>query len=509
MIIQHNIPGMNAKRNLRKNNNSLQKNLEKLSSGFRINRSADDAAGLAISEKMRASISGFEQGERNVSDGISLLQTADGAMKEIQQMLNRMISLSTQAANDTLNEEDRQKIQEEIDQILKDITRIKNDTEFNGIPLFQGGDTVTVDPNSSYTGWRSIGWGGVFDNTTDADDLQLTIGVGFAAIPHGGFSYELYQHYYSSSSLRLTYSNPNDGTEQTVVVDFDDLVHENTIRDTSNKPTASNPFSRTFSWQNSDGVSLRITQKIYVIESGAEKYYNITHEFENTGTVDIKDAQFMFHADTHLYSPEDSFDGGKYFINNAQVTTSSVYTGSAGGISQNSVGSTPESVSLISPNYALPCSIKIAFDGSNRPDFSIGEYNRIDKWNYYDTAYSGTSTEGKNLGFSLLWSLGEISSNTGGSGTTIQSAQFKFGVEDIEYDENVDKISVTKDPNHYKAPDVTITHSEKKQIWIQASAESEESGTWIEIGEISCKEVQKKESLSFFRSGPQARPSCT
>lgn len=143
MHIQHNIPAMNAKRNLRKNTSALAKSLEKLSSGYRINRSADDAAGLAISESMRASISALEQAENNAADGISLVQTADGAMQEIHDMLNRMTTLAAEAANGTLSDEDREKIQEEIDQILEEITRIKNDTTFNEIPLLQGEENAT------------------------------------------------------------------------------------------------------------------------------------------------------------------------------------------------------------------------------------------------------------------------------------------------------------------------------------------------------------------------------
>ena len=146
MIVQHNISALNANRNLNKNSGALKKNLEKLSSGFRINRSADDAAGLAISEKMRASIAALDQAELNAQDGISLVQTADGAMQEIHNMLTRMGSLAAQAANGTLSDEDREKIQLEIDAILKEITRIKNDTEFNEIPLLQGDEATATTP---------------------------------------------------------------------------------------------------------------------------------------------------------------------------------------------------------------------------------------------------------------------------------------------------------------------------------------------------------------------------
>lgn len=146
MRIQHNISAMNAKRNLNKNTGSLKKNLEKLSSGYRINRSADDAAGLAISEKMRMSIAGFEQAENNIQDGISLVQTADGAMQEIHDMLTRMTTLAAQAANGTLSNEDRQKIQSEVDEILEEIARIKDTTKFNGIPLLQGEEGAIATP---------------------------------------------------------------------------------------------------------------------------------------------------------------------------------------------------------------------------------------------------------------------------------------------------------------------------------------------------------------------------
>ena len=143
MVIQHNLSAMNAGRYVQKNRDSLKKNLEKLSSGYRINRSADDAAGLAISEKMRASISALEQAENNVRDGIGLVQTADGAMQEIHDMLDRLTTLATQAANGTLIDVDREKIQKEVDQILNEITRIKNTTMFNEIPLLQGTEGTT------------------------------------------------------------------------------------------------------------------------------------------------------------------------------------------------------------------------------------------------------------------------------------------------------------------------------------------------------------------------------
>ena len=138
MKINHNIQALNAYRNLYQNQFNTSKNLEKLSSGLRINRAADDAAGLAISEKMRSQIRGINQAERNSLDGVSLMQTAEGAMTEIHSMLQRMRELAVQAANDTNTTSDRQAIQLEIDQLNLEIDSIASKTEFNTRKLLDG-----------------------------------------------------------------------------------------------------------------------------------------------------------------------------------------------------------------------------------------------------------------------------------------------------------------------------------------------------------------------------------
>ena len=139
MRIQHNIMAMNAYRNYNNNNKALSGNLEKLSSGYKINRAGDDAAGLAISEKMRAQITGLNAASKNVKDGISLVKTAEGAMQEIQDMLNRMDYLATQSANGTYdNEVDREALQKEVNQLNEEINRIAESANFNGIKLLDG-----------------------------------------------------------------------------------------------------------------------------------------------------------------------------------------------------------------------------------------------------------------------------------------------------------------------------------------------------------------------------------
>ena len=151
MRIQHNITAMNSYRNYSANNKNLASNLEKLSSGYRINRAGDDAAGLAISEKMRAQISGLEGAKKNATDGISLIQTAEGALTEVHDMLNRMTTLAEQSANGTYqNELDREQLQKEVESLKSEIDRIADSTNFNGLKLLDGSLAETA--NSTTTG---------------------------------------------------------------------------------------------------------------------------------------------------------------------------------------------------------------------------------------------------------------------------------------------------------------------------------------------------------------------
>ncbi|MFB6468942.1 flagellin [Cytobacillus sp. Hz8] len=138
MIINHNIAALNTYRQLNNANNAQSKSMEKLSSGLRINSAADDAAGLAISEKMRAQVRGLDQASSNAQDGISMIQTAEGALSETQSILQRMRELATQASNDTNTTEDRGEIQKEMNQLTSEINRIGNTTEFNTQKLLKG-----------------------------------------------------------------------------------------------------------------------------------------------------------------------------------------------------------------------------------------------------------------------------------------------------------------------------------------------------------------------------------
>ena len=157
MIINTNMASLNAQRNLTTSSTAMQKSLQKLSSGFRINSAADDAAGLAISEKLRGQVRGSEQAQRNAQDGISLLQTAEGALNETHSILQRMRELAVQASNGTLVTEDRTAITTEMTELAAEVDRIGNSTQFNTTSLLAGGfaavnlqigaNSATLDPN--------------------------------------------------------------------------------------------------------------------------------------------------------------------------------------------------------------------------------------------------------------------------------------------------------------------------------------------------------------------------
>ena len=147
MVVRHNLTAMNANRMLGITQGSQAKTSEKLSSGYRINRAADDAAGLSISEKMRKQIKGLDRASTNAQDGVSAVQTAEGALTEVHSMLQRMNELAVQAANGTNSEDDRGAIQSEIDQLVTEIDRVANTTKFNETYLLKGDTSSTKTVN--------------------------------------------------------------------------------------------------------------------------------------------------------------------------------------------------------------------------------------------------------------------------------------------------------------------------------------------------------------------------
>ena len=194
MVVRSNIMALNANRQLGLNNSQVSKSLEKLSSGYKINRAGDDASGLAISEKMKAQIKGLETASANSQDGISLVQTAEGALTEVHDMLNRMVELAGKAANGTIdNETDRAALQKEMNALLDEIDRIADSTDFNGIKLLNGDLAGQIDATfAGDTGMDTYGLTSIdmskaaYDETGDLNveynsgsvgkELKVTIG---------------------------------------------------------------------------------------------------------------------------------------------------------------------------------------------------------------------------------------------------------------------------------------------------------------------------------------------
>ncbi len=228
MRIQHNIAALNSYRNLTGNNNAVSKNLEKLSSGYRINRAGDDAAGLAISEKMRAQITGLNTAQKNAQDGVSLVQTAEGAMTEVHSMLNRMVELADQSANGTYADEvDRENLQKEISSLKEEIDRIADSTNFNGINLLDG--SLSTGKLPTFTGLDGLT---KTDIAATANSTELTITGGTAAPKQG----EVF-------SLTVNYTDANGMTKEKKI----ELTAENatTLKDTAgNSYTVSNNIEK-------------------------------------------------------------------------------------------------------------------------------------------------------------------------------------------------------------------------------------------------------------------------
>jgi flagellin len=202
MVVRSNIMALNANRQLGINNGSVAKSLEKLSSGFKINRAGDDASGLAISEKMKAQIKGLETASANAQDGISLVQTAEGALTEVHAMLNRMVELATKSANGTIQDDvDREALQAEIVSLRSEVDRIAQSSNFNGINLLDGSlGTLSGSPKVTAA---TIGGVDASITSTPAAAAEYTSGAVLAA---GGVA---------TQTMTVTYNDEN-GTEKTI-----------------------------------------------------------------------------------------------------------------------------------------------------------------------------------------------------------------------------------------------------------------------------------------------------
>lgn len=224
MVVQHNLTAMNSNRMLGVTTSAQAKSTEKLSSGYKINRAADDAAGLSISEKMRKQIRGLTQASSNAQDGISAVQTAEGALNEVQDMLQRMNELAVKAANGTNSEDDRNYIQDEVNQLIKEIDRVSTTTKFNETYLLKGDDTV------KFTATTTAGLDTTLTDGSDATQAKINITIAANSYKtEGGKSDVTFSLMGKNFSVRLEETDDN----KTLATKLAKAMNENKITDSN------------------------------------------------------------------------------------------------------------------------------------------------------------------------------------------------------------------------------------------------------------------------------------
>ena len=302
MVVQHNLPAINANRQLGINNSSLSKSLEKLSSGFGINRAADNAAGLAISEKMRGQINGLTQASTNAQDGISLIQTAEGALEETHSILQRMRELAVQSSNGTYqNQVDRENIQKEVDALKSEIDRISTSTHYNNIKLLDGSLKGAETPATEAQNNTEAK---IVMDITGVDKQIKTLTVVFAD-PTGGTStdiptavrdqnklYELLKGGIDITTTATDVDNDNDVSNDTTLAVFTDefkTMLENADFDVGTPTTATQ--KNTYTIKNGAGDTVATIEIDGLAAGGADATtasgnYNVA--YDKTATTNTK-----------------------------------------------------------------------------------------------------------------------------------------------------------------------------------------------------------------------------
>jgi flagellin len=285
MVVQHNMQAMNANRMLNVTTNQQAKSTEKLSSGYKINRAADDAAGLSISEKMRKQIRGLDQASTNAEDGVSAVQTAEGALTEVHSMLQRMNELAVQASNGTNSESDRQSIQDEISQLTTEIDRVAETTKFNESYLLKGGSGTTTKTLAGH----DAGITGTFVDGATTATLTVNLEIG-SSITIGGVAYNITK---AATKSDTSNADEKDGLEHIqsgitglTTYDADNYV---TINGTTYKQLG-NDVKNTAGdllWSAGTGTELTAAEIAAKIKDGDTVNSNSTNVVEKAGTAEI------------------------------------------------------------------------------------------------------------------------------------------------------------------------------------------------------------------------------
>ena len=332
MVVQHNMSAMNANRMLSGVSSAQSKSTEKLSSGYRINRAADDAAGLSISEKMRGQIRGLNQASTNAQDGISLIQTAEGALNESHSILQRMRELSVQAANGTETNDDREAVQNEFEQLQSELTRISDTTEFNTMKLLDGsrsGSAVSASVSKSAASALT---------KVDATTQVNTAADAFDALASGKDStlaVTVIDKNGNSSTVKVTITGDTktadnaDGAENTAQA-FADALKESSLGDSYDFSTDGNgklKFTAKEAGKTANSILLSQDNAAAVKTDestiGVDAYSQITKEIGSyTGTGNIEDKIFTVNGEKFAYVDDPSKLGDDYKdVNYVQDTT--------------------------------------------------------------------------------------------------------------------------------------------------------------------------------------------
>lgn len=487
MIIQHNILSINANRQLGINTKETRKNVEKLSSGYRINRAADDASGLAISEKLRTQVRGLKRASLNCTDGISLVRTADGALSQVDDILQRMRELSVQAANDAIyNTDDLEKIQLEVECLVDEIDRISDETEFNKKKLFNGGVNYILDPDGNPIDISSIpisdftlsdvslGERPIY-GTGDRQSLNLTAALNSDYTTTHNTSLNSWSLIYgrgstSHSGVQITYEDGGN----TVT---DNCSLENMVCHDYTYDSATSTYQRVFTYTNANpDVKLDITQTIQVgPNNGENQFYTISYNVANAGTVDTK-VNFMFNADT-AYDNNDTCEG--YYIDGTQISQTALYTSNSEYLASangkgNDLTAAPTSFSITNKDNALPFSEKIDWSGSMPSTILFGLYGQSHLWENFEGSrlsnMLGINTNRRDLAFTLMWE------NDITAGTDF-GVSIKYGIQNTATDNNLDGVPITMNTTNAVPSDTNL-------LWVQAGANAME-GFYITIDKMN------------------------
>lgn len=515
-IVSHNLLAMNASRQLNITTTNQKKTTEKLSSGYKINRAADDAAGLAVSERMRRVIRGLDRGVDNTREGIGLCQVADGALAEVHDMLHRLTEMSVQAANGTNSESDRESIQDEVNEILTEIDRIGETTTFNGVQVFQGKEGFIYDYSDleyqmrqlPYSDWslstvdlrRSpFSYMNSSQSTENINAIKNFNVLNLSAVTNAsstipGQEWPLVYGAGAStshSSFRLSYSIS--GNEQPKKV----INNNNLAYIADSYKTIDNGWERKFRYLDATtGIDLTITQDVLLeprYQTANEKYYTVKYSVENNSDysngLSELNVDFMFHLDTSYDGTHSGDLRERYYMNGTMVEKKAVYEKTEGGafnpqnaVSEDIHSTVPNSFTIVDPEGSASFTEKIILDSddySNPSALSIGQYSRIWDWYYYNDLLVnnkvGSNAVGQDLGFSLLYNK-TFDNNTSSS----EVFGFRYGICSKDYDQNITGVDVVS------GLPKKIDHVFDKTLWIQSGNETMD-GIILKVGAMNTK----------------------